>query len=197
MQAYKIEAERERRADGEDHQELQPCVGAETRVDREKRAARPIALLLGCEPRQELDHPVPLGDPVPRRREREEDGDDRVGRRLPVRCHRVYEIVARRKPIQVAVEPGEDIVLDPAPLVMAKGGLDLAHGRRHGSPEEESDHGADRNEERENRGGLREAVALQPLDSWADRRGEGQGEQQQDHHVSHAPEGEPERSYRE
>ncbi len=153
---------------------------------------------------EELDHPVALGHPVPRRREREEDDDDDVRGPVSVRSDRVQHVVARRKLVEVAVDRDEDVVADsravgealPARCVRAERLLNLVDGRRHRRPEEQDDHRADTEEERHDRRRARKAVTLEPFDSRPDRRGERQREQEQDHDVPDLPETEGDRADR-
>jgi hypothetical protein len=110
VQPDQIEAEREHRADYEDHPELQARVGAESLVDREVRLASLVALRVRAERSEQLDHPVALRDPVPGRREREEHAHNRVGCLVAVSGDGMEQLRPVGKLVQLTVGPDEHVV---------------------------------------------------------------------------------------
>jgi hypothetical protein len=112
VEADGVEARREHEADGADHQKLDAGICAEPPVDLQVGRPRLRPLRLGCECCEQLDHAVAFGDPVPGRREREEEGDDGVGRLVTIRRDGVEDRAPGRQVAEVRVEPDEDVMSD-------------------------------------------------------------------------------------
>ena len=125
MEADEVEAGGEHDADGEHHQEAKPRVRAEPPVDLEVRLPCLRALRLRCERREQVDHAVAFGDPVPGRGEREEDRDDGVRRLVTVRRDRVEDRAPRRQVAELLVDPDEHVVTDARRMV-DRGAADVA-----------------------------------------------------------------------
>jgi hypothetical protein len=202
VQADEVEAGRQNRSDREHHQESKPGVRPKAAVDREVRLACPVAVRLRCEGGEQVDDRVALGDAVPGGGEREEDRDDRL---VAVRRDRVEELLPAGELAEVLLEPGEHAVSDSRRMIGLRAGdrvlvervRDLGECGWHGEREEEANRCADDDEVEEDRDGLRDAVAADPLDAGPDRRCEGDGEEKENDDAPRLPDSEGEGGDRE